>query len=695
MATSDEMFAIGVQHHQAGELQIAEQIYRQILATDPNHSDAWHLLGVIASQIGRHDLAESYIRLAIEQNQAEPAFFSNLGNVLHAQSKFDEAISSFRCALALKPDDEGTLYNLGIVFKNQNKYDEAADCFRQALQLAPDFSDAHNYLGCVFQAQKKLEEAVACWNRALQLKPDFAEAHNNLGVIFQGQGKESDAIACFRRALEFRPDFAEAWSNLGDSLQRHSELDEAVRCCRRAIELKPDYAGAHINLGNALRDRNPPQEAMDCYRRAIELSPDSAAAYFNLGNVFQKQACNEDAMVCYRKTIELRPDHAEAHSNLGTLFDCQGKIVEAIVCYRRAAELSDLSENHYNLGTALQSDGKVDEAIESYHRALELRPEYPEAHNNLALLMLLKGNYQRGWTEYEWRWKANKRIKPTFTQPQWLGEPLNKRTILLYAEQGFGDTIQCVRFASCVKMQNPAATVIVQCQRRLAKLLAGCPYIDRVIAEGDELPDFDVHSPFFTLPLVFGTTVETIPANVPYVFADPALPEYWRQKFLELSGLRIGINWRGGTTLGPFGKRDIPLSYFSGITELPCVTLISLQKGEGREDLVGPSQASAILDLGPQFDTEHRAFLDTAAVMMNLDLVITSDTSVAHLAGALGVPVWVALPFVCDWRWLLDRSDSPWYPTMRLFRQQKAGDWGSVLSEIEVALKLWLGRLVH
>jgi hypothetical protein len=309
--------------------------------------------------------------------------------------------------------------------------------------------------------------------------------------------------------------------------------------------------------------------------------------------------------------------------------------------------------------------------------------------------MLVKGEYQRGWTEYEWRWEANKRIKPTFTKPRWDGEPLHNRTILLYAEQGFGDTIQCVRYASLVKRQNPAARVIVECQRRLANLLVRCPDIDRLIAEGDELPEFDVHTPFFTLPLIFGTTVENIPANVPYVFIDPALVEYWRKKLVEYSGLRIGVNWRGGTAHGPFGQRDISLRFFSDIAQLPGVTLISLQKGEARDDLVGTSQPPRIIDLGPQFDTEHRAFMDTAAVMMNLDLVITSDTSVAHLAGALGLPVWVALPFVCDWRWMLKRNDSPWYPTMRLFRQKRKGDWGSVFTEIENSLSYKLGNLVH
>jgi len=620
MATIAEMLAVAVQNHQAGALQTAEQIYRQILAVDPDHPDAWHLLGVIASQIGRHDLAESYIRRAIEQNQAEPAFFSNLGNALQAQRKFDEAIMSFRRALELKPDDAGTLYNLGIVFKDQQKYEEAAQCFHEAVKRAPDFADAHNNLGNVFQTQKKLDEAAGCFSRAIELNPNLAEAHNNLGRVFQDQNRLADAIACFRDALR----------------------------------LKPDYAIAHYNLGSVLHEEGRYQDAVACYRDAIELNPDYAAAYTNLGMSLTRLDSTKDA----------------------------------IVCYRRAVALTDFYEAYYNLGSALQSEGKVEEAIDCYRRALELRPEYPDAHNNLALLMLGKGEYQRGWTEYEWRWKANKLIDPKFNTSRWNGEPLQNRAILLYAEQGLGDTIQCVRYASLVKTQNPAATVIVECQQQLIKLLARCPYIDQLIAQGDELAVFNVHSPLFSLPLIFGTTVETIPANIPYVFIDHALVEHWRQKLGALSGLRIGINWRGGTNQGPFGKRDVPLEYFAGIAQLPGITLISLQKGAARQDLTDASQPPAIIDLGSQFDIEHGAFMDTAAVMMNLDVVITSDTSVAHLAGALGVPVWLALPFVCDWRWLTERNDNPWYPTMRLFRQKTAGDWADVFEEIRAALEI-------
>jgi tetratricopeptide (TPR) repeat protein len=584
MPTTSEALAAAVEHHQAGRLETAEQLYRQILAVEPNNADALNRLGVIAYQVDKYELAANYIHCAIEINGSEP---------------------SYHC-------------NLGIVFLSQHRLDEAVDCFR----------------------------------RTLELDPNHALAHYNLGVTFQTQGKLTEAIACFQRALKLNPFDSEVNNNLGTALRLQGSLNEAIFYFRRSLELKPDSAAAHFNLGSAL----------------------------------QAQGNLTDAVVPYRRAIELKCDFGEAHSNLGTVLQSLGRIEDAIACYRQSATLTDLPDAHYNLGSILQSQGYVDEAIDSYHRALALRPDYAEAHNNLALLMLLKGDYQRGWTEYEWRWKASKLNEPSFAKPRWNGEPLENRAILLHAEQGLGDTIQFVRYAAIVKMQNPAATIIVKCQRRLAKLLATVPYIDRLIAEGDNVPTFDVHSPFFSLPLNVGTTVKSIPADIPYLVPHSGLVEQWRHRLAEFKGLRVGINWRGRSMQGPLRRRDIPLEFFVTLAQLSGVTLISLQKNETRKALTDIGPSLPIVDFGPEFDTAHGAFMDTAAVMMNIHLVITSDTAVAHLAGALGVPVWLALPFVSDWRWLMNRTDSPWYPTMRLFRQKQPGNWASVFEEIKVAL---------
>ena len=418
------------------------------------------------------------------------------------------------------------------------------------------------------------------------------------------------------------------------------------------------------------------------HRRALALNPAFAEAHRNLGLCLLKEGKHEEAISCSRRALELHPAFAEAHFDMGVAFRNKEMLDEAVHSYRRALELKpDYAAAYHNLGNALRGQLKLDEAAGCYRRALEAEPADAETHHNQALLMLLRGDFEQGWAESEWRWKTGVLPPRPFPQPRWNGQLLNSQAILLHAEQGLGDTIQFIRYAPLIKAFD--GTVLVCCHKPLVRLLATCPGIDQIIAEGDELPAFDVHLPLLSVPGVLGTTLETIPANVPYLFAKSQLVDEWRQRLADVKGFRIGINWHGRPGRGAFRLRDIPLECFAQIAELPGVRLISLQKE--RHELAGAG--FPIIDPGEDVDTAHGAFMDTAAIMMNLDLVVSSDTSVPHLAGALGVPVWTALPFAPDWRWLLDRSDSPWYPTMRLFRQERAGDWASVFDGMLRALQ--------
>jgi predicted O-linked N-acetylglucosamine transferase (SPINDLY family) len=355
MPTISEALAMALQHHQAGRLQAAEQIYRQILAIEPNHVDALHLLGVLAYQEGKHELAIEYIGRAIGLEGAEASFHSNLGNVFQALGKLPEAVACHRRALELKPDYAGAHNNLGHVFQAQGMLDEAVACHRRALELKPDLANAHHSLGTALKEQGKLPEAVACYRRALELKPDYAEAHNNLGNVLKKQGKPDRAVACYCRALELKPDYAEAHHNLGNTFQAQGKLDEAVACYRRALESKPDYTGAHTNLGNVFQAQGKLDEAVACYRRALGLKPDYAEAHSNLGNAFRAQGMLEEAVACHRRALELKPDYAAAHSNLGNAFEARGMLEEAVACYRRALELKpDYAAAHSNLLFTLQ-----------------------------------------------------------------------------------------------------------------------------------------------------------------------------------------------------------------------------------------------------------------------------------------------------------------------------------------------------
>jgi predicted O-linked N-acetylglucosamine transferase (SPINDLY family) len=350
MATISQALAIAIRHHQAGRLQAAEQICRQILQVEPNHADAIHLLGLAAHQVGKHEVAAEYIGRAIRLKANTAVFHNNLGEAYRALRRIPEAVA----------------------------------CYRQALELKPDFVEVHVNLGNVLKDQGKLDEALACYRRALELRPDYAEAYNNLGIAFGNQGKRDEALACYRRALELKPGFAEAYNNQGDALRDQGKLDEAVACWRRALELKPDYAEAHYNLGVAFQDQGKLDEAVACYRRALELKPEFPVAHNNLGNALRDQGKLDEAVACYLRALALKPDYAMAHNNLGGALKDQGKLDGAVACYHRALELQpDCAEVHYNLANALKDQGKLDEALARYRRALQLKPDYVEAHDNL------------------------------------------------------------------------------------------------------------------------------------------------------------------------------------------------------------------------------------------------------------------------------------------------------------------------
>jgi hypothetical protein len=348
----------------------------------------------------------------------------------------------------------------------------------------------------------------------------------------------------------------------------------------------------------------------------------------------------------------------------------------------------DFAEAHSNLGLLMQSKGKRDHAMACYRHALEIKPDYPEARNNHSLLLLLMGCFREGWPEYEWRWKCKGQEERVFPQPRWTGSSLAGRTLLVHSEQGLGDTLQFIRYAELLRHQG--GTVMIEVQPSLLPLLTQSGF-QGLVGKGTPLGDFDVHVPLLSLPGIFETSLETIPGGVPYLSADPQGVEHWQHVLRDTAGFRVGVAWQGNPNYKGDRLRSIPLSHFRVLAQ-DGVELISLQKGFGSEQMAEIAGKFKVRDLGGSVDTEHGAFMDTAAIMKNLDLVVTSDTAVAHLAGALGVPVWVALPFSPDWRWMLDRTDSPWYPTMRLFRQSRSDDWETVFHTMAQALSEVLPR---
>jgi tetratricopeptide (TPR) repeat protein len=530
-----------------------------------------------------------------------------------------------------------------------------------------------------------LPRAEGLYRELLQQDPANARAWYALGTVCHKQRQFDEAIAAFRRALAIRPDEAGGHFHLGNVLLEQHQWRAATAAYRQCLDLQPDHVGALANLGVALSEHGQEAEAVACWQQAIAIKPDCAEAHHNLGNLLRRQKKLEEAVGHFRAAVKAKPDYAGAHGNLGAALAALGRADEAIPFLEEALRLRpDHAETLNSLGATLSTLGRMPEAVALYDRAVALRPDYAEAHWNLALALLLQGDYQRGWPEYEWRWRWRRQV-PSFPQPRWDGAPLNGQPILLYSEQGLGDTLQFIRYAALVKERG--GTVVVQCQPALLPLLGRCPGIDQLSPAGGTLPGFVVQAPLMSLGGIFGTTLATIPARVPYLSADPDLVEHWRLQLAPVRGLRVGIAWQGSRTHAWDRHRSIPPEQFEALARVAGVRLVSLQKGDVVEGAAARARVSSVLSLGSRLDEDAGPFMDTAAIMQNLDLVITADTAVAHLAGALGVPVWVGLCAAPDWRWLLQGETSPWYPTMRLFRQWTPGDWEGVFARMADELR--------
>jgi Tfp pilus assembly protein PilF len=665
----------------------AERVWRQAVRADQDNGDALPRPDRPASVAGQLNGARARFQRIRRLRPQEPKRCDDLAIAPQPQGPLDEARTSDEQTLRLERDDFDAHNNLGIVLARQCRLDEAAAHFQQAIGLKPDYPDAHNNLGNILEKQSKLDQAVASYERALLLKPDYPEAHYNLGIVRARQDKLDEAAASYRQAIGYKPDYADAHNNLGTVLASQGKLDEAVVSYQRALQLNPSSAGVHNNLGLSLARQNKLDEAVASYQQAIRLEPDDPESYNNLGIALAKQDKLDQAAARFQQAISLRPSFADAHNNLGSILEKQDKFDLAVASYQQAIRCKrDYPEAHNNLGIARWKQGRLDEAVTSYEQALDYRPDYPEAHWNRALAWLTMGHLERGWPGYEWRWKCKEfGALPPFQAPLWDGSPLDGRTIVVHAEQGLGDTLQFIRYLPLV--QQRGGRVILLCQPALTRLVARCRGIERLLAHGDPVPKFDVHVPLLSLPRLLGTTLESVPAGVPYLDAEPQLVESWRARLGSYRGFKIGIAWQGNPNFRQDRVRSIPLAQFAPLARVPGVHLLSLQKGAGREQLSAPEGHFPVTDLGSQLDETTGAFVETAAVMKNLDLVITSDTAIAHLAGALAVPVWVALHDVPDWRWLMDRADCPWYPTMRLFRQTRHGQWEDVFDRIAGALE--------
>jgi tetratricopeptide (TPR) repeat protein len=495
--------------------------------------------------------------------------------------------------------------------------------------------------------------AEALYRAILALLPSHAQAAYNLGIILHGQRRLAEAIVAYRHATAARPDYAEAFCNLGVALQDEKKFEEAFQAYGRAIALQPNFAMAHCNLGVAYKNAGRVDEAVAAHHRAIACQPDYDFAFANLAAALLDQGKPEDAMIACRRALAIR---------------------------------SDVPMAHFNLATALKNMCRMDEAIAAFRQAVALDPNLVEAHFSLGQALLLNGDLAAGWLEYEWRWRLKEyawmsNIHGRFSQPRWAGENLEGRTILIYAEQGLGDAIQYVRYLP--RVVAAGGKVVLAVHPPLRRLFAELPDVTLVGLDTVPLPPFDMHCPLLSLPLIFGTTLDNIPAPVPYLHADPEAVARWRAR-IGGEGRRVGIVWAGNPTQTGDRFRSPRLQAVLPLFDVPGVRFVGLQVGPGRQDLAAHALPSSVLDLGPEITD----LTDTAAIMAGLDLVITSCTAPLHLAGALGVGTWGMIPASPHFAWLLGRGDSAWYPSLRLYRQERYGtDWSGVVGRVAADLR--------
>jgi tetratricopeptide (TPR) repeat protein len=647
MAASSDKLARAWRSYRDGDVGKAKALALNIVRKLPRNASAHHLLGMLAA----------------------------------TEREMHSAAGYFRKAVDLKPDLEDALFNLGVVLNQIGECEEAVFYYKKALLLNNLRAGAHKNLVLSLLALDRVQDALERCRTAIDFLPT-AQMYDLEAEVLKQSGLYTEAIESHGLAVSLQSSEADYHYNFGLTLMAVERFDDALAEFEEAIRNQFDHAAAYLNRGVALQRLNRHEEALKMYDAAIRIDSGYVEAYDNRGIALNQLGRHLDAVNSYDRAIELRPTSPLLWNKRGISLSEMQNYCDAIKCHEMALRLDESDADAYNeIGANLTKLGKFNESLISYEAAIDLNEAYADAHFNRGYLLLLLGRFLEGWPEYEWR-KTLLKVSRPIRGETWTGtQSLRGKTILIYAEQGLGDIFQFCRYVRVI--ERIGARVIMQCPFRLHSLIrsAGEEFI--LISDCSEVSHFDFHCSVMSLPFALGTQAESIPSMVPYLIADPARVLEWKKRLGE--GFKVGVCWQGDKGRIDVG-RSFHVSEFQAFSHIPEIRLISLQKGDGIEQLQDPSQKLNIEVPGHDVDGGKDAFIDTAVIMMSLDLVISSDTAVAHLAGALGRRTWLALKRVPDWRWQLDRDDSPWYPTMQLFRQPVAGDWGSLFAEMAETL---------
>jgi len=664
---------LAIRYHEDRRLPEAEILYREILQENSRHADALHLLGVLMHQIGRSPLAAGLIADAIAINPGRAAYHNNLGNALRATGDIAGAKLSFQRSIALNCREASTYVNRGQLHQSQGEWLEAQADFLTALRYAADNPQALLGLGNTAAARGDHAAAAAWCRKALLQAPRLLPALNALGSAQLALDDHEGAAASYRRAIAYAPSDPNAHINLANLYMTRKHYDAAVASYEQAIRCNPKDREALILLGVACIEADQTERAVHALACAAEIDPTYAPAYMFRGYALARAGDPAGSIAFYKEAIRLNPLSDEAHNNLGTAYEAIGDYAEAAACFAKALALKPASVNYLmNVGLTMARRNER-EGVSFLEQAIVLDKDNAEVHTTLAEALLGFGDYERGWQEYEWRWrKADFSARGRgFDQPLWTGQPLQGKVILLHAEQGYGDTIQFVRFVE--EVAHLGGEIVLEVQAELQRLMTGLPGVRECLRQGiDSLPAFDFHCPLLTLPLVLKTSVSSIPLPVRMPSIRAAEPSAGARPML-----RTGLAWAGNPQHLRDSTRSMPLQTLTALRSLPGMSFTCLQKEIPSRD------ADTVKSFPMEFPLAAcNDFLDTAKVMQDLDLIISVDTAVAHLAASMGKPVWLLLPVAPDWRWGMAGEMTPWYPGMILFRQSTQDGWPEMMQRL-------------